>query len=172
MITDEEIILGCINKSTAARQSLYIKYSERLKEYCKNLCKNDAAADDLLHDSFIHIYENIDSFSHRGAFLGWMIRIIRYTYLSDEKIKHRKRNIFIEEDEYKNSYLDIPVWIILETLEGFSNEQKNVFILFYFKNLTHKQIATRLQIKEETSKSHLFRTKEKMKKTLIKKFDL
>lgn len=52
---------------------------------------------------------------------------------------------------------------LMENIENLPDEQKEVIMLFYFEDLTIKEIASDLKVSENTVKSRLKYAKEKLK---------
>ena len=64
---------------------------------CLRYARHRAEAEDLLQDSFIKIFDNIRQFEGKGAFEGWIRRIVVNTALKNiSKLSFQRENIGIE----------------------------------------------------------------------------
>ncbi|MGQ8364612.1 RNA polymerase sigma factor [Glaciecola sp. 1036] len=72
------ILVRCQKNEKAALTSLYIKVSSLLHHFAMGIVHNDALSCEIIQDSFIQIWENVDSFDvKRGTPLSWMRTIVR-----------------------------------------------------------------------------------------------
>ena len=69
--------------------TLYRKYAPQLKHFFFRRGKTKEQAEDLLHEVFIQIIRQIDSYRGEGAFSAWMWTIARNTLISDFRKNER-----------------------------------------------------------------------------------
>ena len=71
------------------------------------------------------------------------------------------------EVELDNSYLDcVEPKDILEAIRSIPDKYSDVFNLFYFEDLNHKEISELIGIQESSSRSRLARAKKMLKKEI------
>ena len=73
----------------------------------------------------------------------------------------------MDEEEY--DHMEEKLKDINLVLETIPKSYRTVMAMYYYDDLTHKEIAKRLKINEGTSKSHLHRAKHKIIKVLKNK---
>jgi len=84
---DEELVRDTLHNKEAFAY-LIERYEAKLRRYLRRITNvSDSDIDDLLQDSFIKAYQNLNSFDASFPFSSWMYRITRNTAISD----HRKR---------------------------------------------------------------------------------
>ncbi|MBK6273683.1 MAG: sigma-70 family RNA polymerase sigma factor [Saprospirales bacterium] len=71
------------------------------------------------------------------------------------------------ESDDKDDKFNFSVEQIKNAIEQLPNGYRVVFNLFMFENYSHVEIATLLEITESTSKSQLFKAKNKLKEILV-----
>ena len=102
MVSDEQIIGGCIDGKRKAFNLLYRKYSAVLLGVCMRYSNSRDDAEDILQDGFIKIFTRIRNFRGEGSFEGWMRRIMINTAI-DHYQQHLKlhflRNVEEAADE-------------------------------------------------------------------------
>ena len=140
------------------------------------------AAQDILQEGFIKIFDKITTFESNGSFEGWMRRIVTNTAL--DFLRRSKKFSFVEENEvntkeeyieagddfeYKKS-VEIKAEFALEAINQLSPAYKMVFNLFVMEEYTHKEIAAMLGISEGTSKSNLAKAKANLQKIIVKNY--
>src|SRR5512133_2931735 len=88
MMSDQEIIEGCVRHERKAQQELYDRYSQCLFGICIRYSKDRAEAEDILQESFLRIYFKIQDFTGKGSFSGWLKKIVVNMALT-----HYQRNL-------------------------------------------------------------------------------
>lgn len=160
----DHIIEGCRKKDPKAQSTLYEHYSSRMYSVCLRYSNSTADAQDTLHEGFLKIFEKISQFESRGAFEGWIRRIMVNTAL--EKFRNKYKVVDLQENiaEYDSSVEsdlseNLTVQEILKMIDELSPQYKIVFNLFAIEGYSHKEISTMLKITEGTSKSNLSRAR-------------
>ena len=147
-------------------KALYGRYVGYLTAVCSRYIADDDEVKDVLQDSFIKIFQSMDRFSYRGegSLKAWMTRIVVNDAL---KALRRKKplplspilsDITEEEPDFDRVPLDILQGMIRKLPEGY----RTVFNLFVFEDKSHKEIASLLGIKENSSASQLHHAKAQL----------
>lgn len=181
----EELTLAerCRQGDNTARRMLYDLYAGRLLSICKRYTGDRAAAEDLLHDTFIKAYGAIGKFTYRGegSLRAWLERIAVNT--SIEYLRSRSRMSFSPLDERRplpdysepsgEEAAQVPVTELMRMLGELPAGYRTVFNLFCVEGFSHREIAGMLGINEKSSSSQLTRAKAalagKVKEYLEKK---
>lgn len=163
-LTEKELIKRCIKNDRIAQNELFRKYKDTLYFISLKYCRNEADAEDNLHDSFITIFQKINTFKNKGSFEGWMKRITIY-----KAIDKYKRNAPINL-EIKDDILAEPLTIeeepdfsldqLLKFIQDLPDQYRLVFNLYQMDGYSHKEVAVLLNISEGTSKSNYHRAKK------------
>lgn len=166
-------------------EEIYSEFAPELLKVCLRYSNSRAEAEDLLHDSFIRIYERLAQYEGKGSFEGWLKRIVvsvalnklrtnRFTPSHHESFDDIKE-IEIEKDEQHLSeerklILDAGIDHddVIACLQELPVKAKAVFNLYVFEKLKHKQIAKELSITASTSKTQLKRARVLLHKQLVK----
>jgi RNA polymerase sigma factor (sigma-70 family) len=160
----DHIIEGCRKKDPRAQRMLYEQYSSRMYGVCLRYSNSTADAQDTLHEGFLKIFEKIGQFESRGAFEGWIRRIMVNTALEKFRNKYKiielQENItdFDSQDEHDISG-NLTVQEIMKMIDELSPQYKIVFNLYAIEGYSHKEISEKLNISEGTSKSNLSRAR-------------
>ena len=146
---------------------LYGRYVGYLTAVCSRYIADDDEVKDVLQDAFIKIFQSMDRFSYRGegSLKAWMTRIVVNDAL---KALRRKKPLPLspilsditeeEEPDFDRVPLDILQGMIRKLPEGY----RTVFNLFVFEDKSHKEIASLLGIKENSSVSQLHHAKAQL----------
>jgi RNA polymerase sigma factor (sigma-70 family) len=165
----EQLIKGCIRQNRKAQEALYNLYKRDLYVLCLKYCRNDAEAEDNLHNAFIEIFTNIASYSGKGSFEGWMKRITINkaidSYKKTVQLLPVKDDLF-KETEVDDSEMPLSLDQLLAFIQELPNQYRLVFCLYELDDYPHKEIAEMLSISESTSKSNLHRAKVMLKEKI------
>ena len=112
---EEELALQCKQANNRARKQLYEQYGGLLMAICLRYTGDKEAAEDVLHDGFIRIFQSIGQFSYQGegSLRAWLSRV-----MVNEALGYlRKKNLQIQQEVLMD---DIPD--TLEADDGDMNE--------------------------------------------------
>ncbi len=127
-------------------------------------------AKDLTQEILLKIYGNLKNYKEGGSLISWLYSITR-NHIIDYMRKNKLRNQFeirgiINETiggkshpQHENKELSNYIY---QGIEGLPDEQKEVFILFYFHKLSVEEIAVRLGVPKGTITSRLFLARKKL----------
>lgn len=175
MVSDPDIIEGCVRHNRKAQQMLYDKYSRFLLGICIRYADDKAEAEDILQESFLKIFFNIKDFSGTGSFAGWLRKVAVNTAITHYH-KNLKYRYHIEIEEYvsvetgtssfeESFFSSEELHIVLNELPA---GYKMVFNLYAVEGYKHKEIAEMLGIDTNTSKSQYSRAKAVLRNKLEK----
>ncbi len=180
-INTDLIIEGCRKQEKNAQKTLYYNYYSVLMNLCMRYSKDKGEAEQLVHDGFLKIFDEIDSYKHEGSFDGWMRRICVNTCL--DNVKKRKTfagllemaTVYDERiDNYDRDYVTNDVFkkfsvdAVLALVEKLPEKEKLVFKLYVFDGYTHEEIGSIVGIK--TNHCYwLLHNARKLLKTIINK---
>ena len=170
---NQKLIAACKKQDTNAQRELYETYAPRLMGLCMKYCKDSDAAQDMLHDGFLKVFTQIKKYSGRGSFEGWMRRVFVNTILEQFRKEKRKDLVISEMEETQEEVLDenlerlfddsISEEMLLSMIQQLPSGYRTVFSLYVFEDMTHRQIAKQLGIKENGSRSQYSRAKSFLK---------
>lgn len=131
---------------------------------------SEIEADDILQDSFMKVFHNLNGYKDQGSLGGWIRtitvntaiqfyrkRIVMTTHLNDLALKAEVQGSI---EPFDTMDLDILRAKIQELPDGY----RLVFNLYAVEGYTHKEIAEQLEISEGTSKSQFSRAKKILQK--------
>jgi RNA polymerase sigma-70 factor (ECF subfamily) len=174
-MTEEAILQGCLHNHPVAQRELYNRFSPKMLAVCYRFAHNREDAEDMLQESFIKVFSQIHTFQNKGAFEGWIRRIIVHTCINH--LKKNKR--FNESVDIINASAiqvreeSIPSIVqakqIVECIRLLPIGYRTVLNLYAIEGYSHKEIAEMLDIEESTSRSQYTRAKQMLEEILLKK---
>lgn len=174
-MTEDAILQGCLQNSATAQKELYQRYSAKMLSVCYRFAHNREDAEDMLQEGFIKVFSQIHTFQNKGAFEGWIRRIIVHTCINHLK-KNRKFNEnvdIIHASSIQVREESVPSIVqakqVVECIRLLPIGYRTVLNLYAVEGYSHKEIAVMLDIEESTSRSQYTRAKQMLEEILIKK---
>ena len=163
--SNKELVKLLKRGDMAAFDAIYNKYSHKLYEFVLRYLKQEEDAEGIVQEVFIKIWEarsKIDIYSSFESFLftiayNTSISLLRKR-VSETKSREYLKSLqvidtadkVIEEIQFKE--LNQKVQSLIKQL---TQRQKEIYLLSREEGLTHKEIAQKLNISENTVKNHL-----------------
>lgn len=174
-MTEEAILKGCLQNEPAAQRELYNRYSPKMLSVCYRFAHNREDAEDMLQEGFIKVFSQMHTFGNRGAFEGWIRRIIVHTCINILK-KNKKFNesvdiihataIQVREESVPSI---VQAKQIVECIRMLPVGYRTVLNLYAIEGYSHREIGEMLDIEESTSRSQYTRAKAMLEDILIRK---
>jgi len=144
---------------------------------CLYYSKNKDEAEDILHNGFLKVFENIKQFKGRGSFEGWLRKIFVNTAL--EKFRNQTFLTAVS-DQIEYNYITEDADIIsklsseelIEMIQELSPAYRMVFNLYAVEGYSHEEISEKLKIAEGTSKSNLARARKILQNKFRERFTI
>jgi len=171
-------------------------YQDYVFTIALQIVKKKEMAEEVTQDVFVKVYQKINSYEYKAKFSTWLFTIVYRTALnylekkrilvtasdfampdtdevSIESVQHKysvdsgwqKTEIALESDHSQQQ-------IIYKAIDTLDMKQGVVITLFYLKEFSVNEIADIMQISVNTVKTHLFRGRENLKKTLLKDYSV
>ena len=162
--SEQDLVLRVRQQDKTSMKILYGRYAGYLTAVCARYIPDDDDVKDILQEAFIKIFQSMDKFSWRGegSLKAWMSRIVVNDSL---KALRHKRSLPLSEtlsdqlEEEEPPFEAVPVKVIHEMIRRLPDGYRTVFNLFVFEDKSHKEIASLLGIKENSSASQLHHAK-------------
>jgi len=151
------------------------RYEKRMKNYARNFLSDREDVNDVLQEIFLKAYKNIKSFDADRKFSSWLYRIAHNEFVNVLKKRNKKTLPLFDLDvffpQYAKDGKDLTAEIdqkkMQEIIGKFTNklEQKyrEPIILYYFEDLSYKEISDVMQIPVSTVGIRIKRAKEVLK---------
>lgn len=160
--SEEELVEFLKNSDKASFAVLYDNYSRALLGVIKKMVFEEEAAEDVLQEVFIKIWNNRSMYdATKGRLYTWMINIARNTsidYLRSPKNKfnteiQRGENSVYAIDRENNVETSVDHIGLKVVLGQLSKEQRELMDLVYFQGYTQEEISKKLEIPLGTVKT-------------------
>lgn len=174
-MTEQSILAGCLNNDPSAQRELYNRYSPKMLSVCYRFANSREDAEDMLQEGFIKVFTQMHTFQNKGAFEGWIRRVIVHTCINFlKKNKKFSNSIDLEQADYLEVKEETMPSVmqarqIIECIRLLPLGYRTVLNLYAMEGYSHKEIADMLDIEESTSRSQYTRAKSMLEAILIKK---
>lgn len=180
MIT-QEVIKKAQQGDSEAFTRIYNETIKTAYYVAKRILLDEQAVEDVLQESYIAVYEHLGDFK-TGNFQGWVDTIVSNRSKNYLRKKNpilfsqmeTEDNINIEFEEEKIEFrpdakidYDETKRLVMEIVDGLSDEQRLSVILFYFEQRSVKEIAEICECSENTVKSRLNYARKKIKEDVL-----
>lgn len=158
-----------------AFDALYEKYKNILLRMAYLVSGQMSEAEDIVQETFVKCYLHIGELKKDEGFKSWLFQILYRT--AYRQIKKNKREILKEDIGIQADATDgissLDRIIRTETERQVSNavkkldfKHRTVVVMFYYNEMSTKEIAEVLRCTEGTVKSRLFNARKKLKRSL------
>lgn len=156
MIAEETLVSELKNVETQAKafEVLVNTYKERLYWHIRRIVINHDDADDVLQNTFIKVYRNIDGFKGNSKLYSWMYRIATNESLTF--LNQKSKKLGVTNEEYQESLvenLESDVYFegdaiqlkLQQALATLPEKQRLVFNMKYFEEMKYEEISEVLE---------------------------
>ena len=179
---ERELAIRCARGDNTARRELYETYGSRLLALCRRYARDAAEAEDLMQDAFVKIFRVIGRFrwTRPGSLYSWMARVaLNLAFDSARKRRRLARELVevenlaegpAEEPGYEET-LSVPAEVLQAMIAALPDGYRTVFTLYCIDELSHKEIAALLGIKEKSSSASLARARASLARSIRQYLD-
>jgi len=172
--TTESLINGCRKGHRQAQREIYNKLSPKMLGLCRRYINDSSEAESVMITGFLKVFDKIQQYSGEGSFEGWIRRImVNESLLYIRKNKGMYVEVDIEYADQQPNYdlatANLEADDLIKLINNLPIGYRTVFNMFAIEGYSHQEIASQLQIAENTSKSQLSRARKMLQKQLIEK---
>ena len=171
METERQLLDAILGGDGKAMRRLYDRFSGYTMAIALRYVPDRDDARDVLQDSFVKILTSIQTFDYRGegSLKSWVARIVANRAI--DWIKLHERIHTTDEipdliDEGPPDLEKVPPEVLNRLIGKLPAGCRLVLNLYVFEQLSHKDIAHRLGIRENSSASQLTRAKRMLQKMI------
>jgi RNA polymerase sigma-70 factor (ECF subfamily) len=179
-ITDETIAQRVQRGDVEAFALLMARYERKMTRYAKKFLSNPDDTKDIVQDVFIKVYTNIQSFDTKRRFSPWIYRIAHNEFVNALKKKKSEKISFIDFDVFfphpvakETADSDISRADLRRMLDEYIAKipvkYREPLILYYFEEMSYREIADVMRLPVSTVGVRLQRGKSLLKKNISQK---
>jgi RNA polymerase sigma-70 factor (ECF subfamily) len=177
--TDLDLAHGVARGDEDAFSRLHDRYATRVKTHLVRIVRDPAAADDLVQETFLRLWDRAGQWNGDGSFRSWLLRIATNMAFNHLRTVRRRREQPIltpaSPEDTDEDESPVPAWMIdtssrgpdqvLEQAEqrrllrrfvgALSEEKQEVFRMIHDEEMETREVAETLGIPEGTVKSRI-----------------
>ncbi|MGQ9505810.1 MAG: RNA polymerase sigma factor [Thermogutta sp.] len=149
-------------------EELVTQHAQAVFRYAYRLAGSLADAEDLTQETFLLAAKNLGQLADRSRAQGWLLAITRNAFLRQRRLPQvtllgdmtgTAEKLAIDSNGPDEEMIQL-------ALKSLSEEQRIMVLMFYFEDLSYKEIAEQLGIPIGTVMSRLARAKAVLRKRL------
>ena len=167
---DHELVAKAVSaQDTAAFGELSRRHQSHVRNFLRKLSGDHALADDLAQDCFMRAWDKLASFSGRGSFIGWMLKIAYTTFLQSKRKSKRYAEVLesagqvADQESGTHTAPAHELHDLDRLLAVLDEEERAIIVMSYACGLSHREIGDATDMPVGTVKSIIFRGKEKIR---------
>lgn len=180
MMLDETDIVKKLTEPQHRREAfsmIVAQYSEQVYWKIRRMVLSHDDANDILQNTFIKAWNNLDSFQHKSRFSTWLYRIAVNESLDFLRHQRLVRQVSSEQDEsmadtlMADEYFDGTATeaLLQEAIAMLPDVQRMVFNLRYFDEMKYSDMSKMLDTSEGALKASYHLAVKKIKDFLEKR---
>jgi len=163
------LIEECRKGNSRAQFRLYNQYSKAMYNVAYRMLNNREDAEDILQETFIDCFRNINSFRFESTFGAWLKKILInkcINYLRKKKVDFELCDTLPDKAAQEEEDTVYETGKIIKGIEQLPEGYRVILSLYLLEGYDHTEISQILGISESTSKSQYSRAKEKLRNQL------
>ncbi|WP_025142417.1 RNA polymerase sigma factor [Pedobacter jeongneungensis] len=169
-ITDQELIVLCLEGREAGYTGLYNRYARKIYNSISRIVSHTGEAEDILQDIFCTVFSDVSKLKGVLSFEAWVRRMAinrSISHLRKRKIAFSDLGDMDVEDEGINDNDDVEIFDcrvedVKKSIEELSSGYKTILNLYVFEKMTHEEIAVMLGLSASTVRTQYHRAKKRV----------
>ena len=184
LLDDEKVIRSVLAGNKNDYELIMRRYNDRLYRIGISITKNDSAVEDIMQETYLKAYKQLQSFKGQSKFSTWLTRImineslakvkqdkrlVQYSESDDETTSTADRSLLMSNKETpEKQMLQKELGNILEHAIGsLPQKYRTVFVMREVEEMSIQETAQCLKITNENVKVRLHRAKELLKTNIM-----
>lgn len=171
-VQEKQLIKKVLKGDTSAFSYFVSTYQDMAFTIAYRICKNRQDAEDIVQESFVRAFRNLQSFRSSSKFSTWLYRIVYNTAINAiQSSIYRTEFTEYEQTKGKDLYSDLnPAESIEEhekkiainkILDKMPNDEALILSLFYLEENSIKDVSHILSLTESNVKVRLHRARKR-----------
>ena len=167
---DKRLVELSLGGDDIAFEYLFNRYSEAIRRLLLHRSTSVEDTEDLLQETFIKVYVNLQRYSSEYTFGQWIYTIARNTHIDFERRKQEELSIdekfsapAASTPSPEENLINIQQRTQIEHYIGSLPEQyRQLFVMRFLEDYSYEEIAEKLRLPMGTVKTQIHRARERM----------
>ena len=178
ILSDAQLVVLALDGDSVAFETLFKRYREEIYALCMGRTSgNKEDANDLVQDTFVKVYLNLEKYDPKYTFGQWIYTIARNTFI--DYVRRRRDNLSIEALSHTPSLAptadEEPDRRIISEQHGVQIERcmaslpekyRQMAEMRFIRELSYEEIAAQVGLPIGTVKTQIFRARERLCKLI------
>ena len=166
-----KLVRLCKKGDAKAQYKLYKLYVKGMYNLAVRMTRDNGLAEDVIQDSFIKAFSEINKLKNEKAFGGWLRRIVVNKCIDATR---NKKLVFADIGTLDDRYFEQPEEVdesvdpelIHRLIKELPDGAREILVLRALEGYKHAEIGKQLGISESTAKTQFFRAKQLLGKMI------
>jgi RNA polymerase sigma-70 factor, ECF subfamily len=169
-LTDLDLAQHCARGDRQAQRALYERHSDRVYRLLCRMCGNTEDALDLAQDTFVRVFEKINTFDGASSLMTWIYRIAVNESLQFRRRENRRGSILLrlarDRRDERTTSPEHAGNEVLDALVRLPEAERVLLTLRYAESLSYEEMAKVLGKPAGTIASGLNRARQMLRQIL------
>jgi RNA polymerase sigma-70 factor, ECF subfamily len=174
-VVDAALLFGARSGNAAALGRIYERTQHRVRRFARRLLGDDAAAEDLVHDVFVHLPRLLGRYRGDAPFEMFLLGVVSQRARRYLRTAMRRRKLHDRFALCADSSPATPEWdagrrelasLLVRALDSLSREQRVAFVLREVEGFTAGEAAQIAGVPEATIRTRVFHARRKLQAEL------
>ena len=176
---DVELIQRILAGDENAFATLISKYQQQVHTHALRKTEDFQIAEDITQETFLRVYQKLDTLNYPTQFSKWLYAIVDHlciAWFRENRLQIRSLGaVHISEiegeaysryiaTEHAKATAESQSDLVKKLLTTLKKSDREIITLHYFEEMTSSEIGKHLGVSENTIKSRLHRTRQRLKK--------
>jgi len=170
MQMDTQILLAARAGDPQAMNTLLVRLRPDIRRYAAYQCGRATALDDVVQEALIVVHRRLGTVRDLKAFAGWLAKVItRLCLLPPLRLLRAAEALTYSEQrvDFSTRPRDDLRADVVRALESLPDPYREVVVMRDFEELTIGEMATKLSLTREATKSRLHRARALVREYLV-----
>ncbi|WEK21595.1 MAG: sigma-70 family RNA polymerase sigma factor [Candidatus Pedobacter colombiensis] len=156
------VLVKIKNGDHKAFKCLFESYHYKIYQFAFRFTNDDAAAEDIVQNIFIHIWFNRTKLNEQAGLEAILFKTAKqevsnwYRNMKSQELRIEDAGLLAQEDtEEEDQYKEVQKAYLYELLETLPEKRKKIFMLHRFEGLTCQEIAQHLSISKSAVENQI-----------------
>lgn len=166
---DGLLVDRAVDGDVRAFEVIVRRYSRILATYAARILGSTAHADDVVQDTFVTAWDQLDRLTDRGALKGWLLRIAARNALQRRASEQRRREVHEEaaapdggQHPEAMAVVTSQAAALTRALASLPEQQRQAWLLREAGGLSYAEVAAELVLPVSTVRGLLVRARERL----------
>lgn len=162
----KKLIKDLKKRREEAFETIYYRYNKLLFYVAISIVKERGLAEEIVQDSFLKMYLNINQYRGRGQFKAWLVSITRNLALNELRKLNRINYCLVGGDELINNTCDVDSnfsMVLREIKQYLTEHEEQIILMHVIYGFTFKKTAEELNISVNIVKKTYYKAIKKLR---------